>query len=724
MIALRQQHRTFGRGATRAPAPGESARSSRSSAGSTAKIRFSSSPTWRATMQPVSLDLSAYAGSCRSRCRAAPSCRPSRGAVLPDAGTVRVLLARAETPSRRRRSPCGRSEPGRARRARAVAAARWARTGRARSRSAHAPTPRAATYLRVVPAPAVVVSGQRVAKRHRGRRAIRRLGRRARRRRAAISDRSSTVDVRERRLPIATSCRSRSRRATPAAEIVARSPGCRRRARRRRAPGRHARRARRRHRPRSVFHGRSSTGAHDRPAARAAARRRRTAVVRRHSSAARDRQRILRRRMPAVDRRELRPIRLGERVLAESAPPRRSPESHPEVELDRFLSEDMQFPRVPRLADSSSTRPAPTLLSATAPRERVREHGRASCSSVRAASDGRAGGRRLASSSATSRRAHRRGAPATPCCPRPDRSVDRAVLSARATHRSAIVSANRPQRSARRHRRVAPRCSASRRGASTAFGTATLDEAERDTDSPPSVLTSGRSGAGAALHRSRRPPRIGRRSADALIDSRDALIERLRRARRSGAAGLQLTRIHGAYHLGAGLLAQRGRLSCIIDFEGDPRPCRSTSAAGSRVRSRRRWHDPIVPLCGRSRLMTHSVSAVPRVAPVESRSGRWAALAATRAGNSTSFLRRMPAAPACRCAACTLPRDTSPARADARPASEVVGTDQHDVGTGYGLAPDSRSSAAGAVAQPATATARTRSRSAITPAARIDGRTG
>ena len=72
--------------------------------------------------------------------------------------------------------------------------------------------------------------------------------------------------------------------------------------------------------------------------------------------------------MPAADRANS-TIRLGERFLLKLLR-RVEPGPHPEVEIERFLSEDMQFSRVPRLAgfveyQSTPAMPTPPAAPAT-----------------------------------------------------------------------------------------------------------------------------------------------------------------------------------------------------------------------------------------------------------------------------------------------------------------------------------------------------------------------
>ena len=261
--------------------------------------------------------------------------------------------------------------------------------------------------------------------------------------------------------------------------------------------------------------------------------------------------------MPAIDRANT-TTRLGERFWLKVLR-RIQPGIHPEVELDQFLSEQMQYPRVPRLAGSLDYEPATTLLSAANPAGTAPS----TIAILSAFMSHQMDAWRQALGEL---KRYLETATAWP----PEDAVLPADLDlwrtapperARVTIGHYLESAGAiGRRTGEMHLLLASEPARQR------FGAATLDEAERDR-----IVSDVLTQAGAALAGLEPVAADDRASAGALarrlIASRDALTERVHRLASAVPTGPLLTRIHGAYHLEQLLLAEADYL--IVDFEGD-----------------------------------------------------------------------------------------------------------------------------------------------------------
>jgi maltose alpha-D-glucosyltransferase / alpha-amylase len=260
--------------------------------------------------------------------------------------------------------------------------------------------------------------------------------------------------------------------------------------------------------------------------------------------------------LPAADRANT-TVRLGERFLLKMLR-RVEPGPHPEVEIGRFLGEELQYARVPRLCGYLEYQATPAMLTPAASQTLPTLVGLLN-SFVPHQMDGwrQALGdlqRYLEAAVAWRAEDATLAGPIDPwTAPMPERAwttVGLYLESAAAIGR----------RTAEMHQLLASNAAADR------FGTATFDEAAR------ARLTAElHSSATATLSRIFTLIDDPRESvgpfARRIVEARGALPARIPMLTGALPPGLQLTRIHGAYHLEQVLLSEADYL--IIDFEGD-----------------------------------------------------------------------------------------------------------------------------------------------------------
>jgi maltose alpha-D-glucosyltransferase/alpha-amylase len=250
-------------------------------------------------------------------------------------------------------------------------------------------------------------------------------------------------------------------------------------------------------------------------------------------------------------------VRLGERFLLKLLR-RVEPGPHPEVEIERFLSEDMHFSRVPRLAGYVEYHSTPGMLTPAAAPTPATTVALLN-SFVPHQMDGwrqALGDQQRYLEAAVGWRAED-AALTSPIDPWTVPIPDKARTTVGLYLESAAMIG---RRTADMHLLLASDAAADR------FGTATLDDATRDR-----LVAELDASANATLSRLFTLVEDPRESVGPLarhvVEARDALMARIHTLIKALPPGLPLTRIHGAYHLEQVLLSEADYV--IIDFEGD-----------------------------------------------------------------------------------------------------------------------------------------------------------